>query len=149
LGIYYGVVFGFIMMGAFVASLAKDLFGESVEKSKELYRLEIYQTEADLLKPCRFPLRTQALNTLSGYAIVHIHDDGDLTVRSQGKLYVVTTEGEIFEQKMNLSMTQILRPYVRTSHRNITIYYAGSGFLYRITASPLNLKLKNARLTKY
>jgi uncharacterized membrane protein (UPF0127 family)/antirestriction protein ArdC len=93
--------FGFIMMGALVVSLAKDVFGESIERPKELYRLEISQTEVDLLKPCRFPLRTQALNTLTGYDIVHVHDDGDLTVRSQGKLYVVTTEGKIFEQKMN------------------------------------------------
>ena len=55
--------------------------------------------EATLLDPKRFPKRTEALKKLKGYEIVEVHDDGDLTVSSQGKLYVVTTEGQIFEQK--------------------------------------------------
>lgn len=30
--------------------------------------------------------------------VLHIHDDGDLTIRCRGKKYVVTTEGEVFKE---------------------------------------------------
>lgn len=30
--------------------------------------------------------------------IVHVHDDGDLTIKCGGKKYVVTTEGEVFKK---------------------------------------------------
>ncbi len=52
-----------------------------------------------------FPEREQALVRLmdritwTNYEIVQRHDDGDLTVSSGGKLYVVTTDGKIFEQR--------------------------------------------------
>jgi uncharacterized membrane protein (UPF0127 family)/antirestriction protein ArdC len=90
---------GFAMMGTFVINLVNDFSGEPSDKSKILNRIELTQSESDLLKPCKFPKRTQALNKLNRYEVVHVHDDGDLTVRSRGKLYVVTTEGELFEQK--------------------------------------------------
>ena len=35
--------------------------------------------------------------------ILHIHDDGDLTIKCGGKKYVVTTEGEVFEEVMTES----------------------------------------------
>jgi hypothetical protein len=61
--------------------------------------VEFSQIEIDLLSPQRFPKRTRALNKLKGYDVIYVHDDGDLTVRSRGKLYVVTNEGQIFEQR--------------------------------------------------
>lgn len=38
----------------------------------------------------------QALRRLGNYKIVQQHDDGDLTVKSNEILYVVTTDGKIF-----------------------------------------------------
>jgi hypothetical protein len=46
-----------------------------------------------------FPERERTLARLGKHDIVQVHDDGDLTVRSHGKLYVITTEGKTFEQK--------------------------------------------------
>ena len=46
----------------------------------------------------QFPKREEALRDLGEYKVVEYHDDGDLTVTSQGRLYVVTTEGQTFEQ---------------------------------------------------
>ena len=40
------------------------------------------------------------MRKIHAYEIVEIHDDGDLTIEdSEGKLYVVTTAGQVFEQK--------------------------------------------------
>ncbi|KKK53665.1 hypothetical protein LCGC14_3092510, partial [marine sediment metagenome] len=47
-----------------------------------------------LLEPERFPKRTKALEKMKPYSVAHTHDDGDLTIISGGKLWVVTTEGE-------------------------------------------------------
>jgi len=44
-------------------------------------------------------LQTNALKRLWPYRIVDYHSDGDLTVLSVGRLYVVTTEGGVFEEK--------------------------------------------------
>jgi hypothetical protein len=49
----------------------------------------------------QFPKLKEALFKLGDYELVQVHDDGDLTVRSGGKLWVVTTNGKIFEQKSN------------------------------------------------
>ena len=38
----------------------------------------------------------EALKKLGKYSIIQTHDDGDLTVKSAGKLYVVTTDGKTF-----------------------------------------------------
>ena len=38
----------------------------------------------------------EALKRLDPYETVKVHEDGDLTVRSGGRLYVVTTDGEVF-----------------------------------------------------
>ncbi len=64
----------------------------------KLKRAELTKAQEDLLDPQRFPKRREALDKLRGYDVVEVHDDGDLTVRSRGKLYVVTTEGQMFEQ---------------------------------------------------
>ncbi len=45
-----------------------------------------------------YPLQTEALRKLGDHTVVTLHDDGDVTVKSQGKLYVVTTGGTTFEQ---------------------------------------------------
>jgi len=72
---------------------------EQEHRSEYLSKLPQTAEEIALLDPKRFPKRTEALKKLKGYEVVEVHDDGDLTVRSQGKLYVVTTEGQVFEQK--------------------------------------------------
>lgn len=45
-----------------------------------------------------FPLRDKALAQLGAHVVVQEHDDGDLTVRVGEKLYVVTTDGKVFEE---------------------------------------------------
>ena len=46
-----------------------------------------------------YPQQTEALQKLRQYTVVTLHEDGDVTVKSQGKLYVVTTAGSVFEQQ--------------------------------------------------
>jgi hypothetical protein len=43
-----------------------------------------------------FPFRLDALEKLKPYTILQVHDDGDLTVRSAGKEWIVSTEGKAF-----------------------------------------------------
>lgn len=45
-----------------------------------------------------YPPQTEALKKLGPHTVVTLHDDGAATVRSQGKLFIVTTGGNIFEQ---------------------------------------------------
>jgi len=75
----------------------------------KLKRVEFTPQEISLLDPQRFPKQTEALVKLRGYDMIEVHDDGDLTVRSRGKLYVVTTEGRIFEQQ-HLPQTHQVKP---------------------------------------
>lgn len=92
---------GFILMGGLAISLVKDLAEEALEEPAELRLVESGQPETGMLNPWRFPRRTGALNRLGAYDVVHVHDDGDLTVRSHDELYVVTTDGKVFEQELN------------------------------------------------
>jgi len=78
--------------------------------SWKLKRVDLTPQEISLLAPERFPRRTDALIKLKGYDVIEVHDDGDLTVRSRGKFYVVTTEGQTFEQKEYLPKTHQVRP---------------------------------------
>lgn len=45
------------------------------------------------------PLQEEALDRLWPYSILEVHDDGDLTISSAGKKYVVTTEGGVFGEE--------------------------------------------------
>ncbi len=94
---------GFTLMGVFAISLAQDFAKEALGEPKQLRLVESSQSDAVLLDPRRFPKRTEALNKLGVYDVIHVHDDGDLTVRSRGKLHVVTTDGEVFKQEPNPS----------------------------------------------
>ena len=94
---------GFALMGVLAISMTQDLAKEALEEPKPLRLVGSSQSEAILLNPGRFPKRTGALNKLGVYDVVHVHDDGDLTVRSRDKLYVVTTDGEVFRQELNPS----------------------------------------------
>ncbi len=51
----------------------------------------------------KFPQQDKSLATIkalgSGFRIVEVHDDGDLTVESDGRKYVVTTDGAMFGQE--------------------------------------------------
>jgi len=91
---------GFTLMGVFAISLAKDFSKEALGEPKQLRLVESSKSEAGLLNPRRFPKRTGTLNKLGVYDVVHVHDDGDLTVRSHGELYVVTTDGEVFSHEL-------------------------------------------------
>jgi uncharacterized membrane protein (UPF0127 family) len=88
---------GFTLVGIFAISFAKA----ALKGPEQLRSAESSQSEADLLNPMRFPKRTEALDRLGVHDVVHVHDDGDLTVHSRGKLYVVTTEGEVFKQELS------------------------------------------------
>lgn len=46
----------------------------------------------DLLQPTKIPMR------LGKCEILKVHDDGDVTAECGGKKFVITTEGEIFEE---------------------------------------------------
>jgi len=92
---------GFALIGAFVITLAKNFAKGVLEEPKELRRTEPAQSEIGLLNSRRFLKRAEVLNKLRDYDVLHVHEDGDLTVRSRGKLFVVTTEGQLFEQKPN------------------------------------------------
>lgn len=43
-----------------------------------------------------YPLRKAALQKLKPYTITEVHDDGDLTVQSGGKEWIVSTEGKAY-----------------------------------------------------
>ncbi len=45
------------------------------------------------------PLQKAALDRLWPHSVIEIHSDGDLTVRSGDKKYIVTTEGGVFEEE--------------------------------------------------
>lgn len=45
------------------------------------------------------PLQEEALDRLWPYGILEVHDDGDLTIMSAGKKYVVTTDGGVFAEE--------------------------------------------------
>jgi uncharacterized membrane protein (UPF0127 family) len=92
---------GFTLVGIFAVSLVKDFAKAALKEPEQLWSAESSQSEAGLLNPKRFPKRTEALDRLGVYDVVHLHGDGDLTVHSRGKLYVVTTEGEVFKQELN------------------------------------------------
>ncbi len=92
---------GLALMGGLTISLVKDVVKEALGEPAELRLVESSQSESGLLNPWRFPKRTGALNKLGVYDVVHVHDDGDLTVRSHDELYVVTTDGKVFEQELN------------------------------------------------
>jgi hypothetical protein len=68
---------------------------------------------AGLLTPGKFPKRDEALKKLGQVTIVEVHDDGDLTVRSGGKLYVVTTDGKTFEQ----TASYLKDPFIKVGER--------------------------------
>lgn len=46
-----------------------------------------------------FPKRDAALSSIGDCKTLYQHDDGDVTVSCQGKNYVVTTEGAVFEER--------------------------------------------------
>lgn len=48
------------------------------------------------------PASIARLKTLGNYQIVHIHDDGDLTVKVEGYDFIVSTEGETFVNATNI-----------------------------------------------
>jgi hypothetical protein len=51
-----------------------------------------------LLEPAKtFPQRDAAMKALGACQVIHIHDDGDLTVECSGRLFVITTEGAVFQ----------------------------------------------------
>lgn len=81
----------------------------------KLKRVEFTPEEIALLDSRRFPKRTEALYRLKGHDVIRVHGDGDLTVRSRGKFYVVTREGQIFEEKDYLSQT--LKPESQSKYR--------------------------------
>ncbi|MDP3062161.1 MAG: hypothetical protein Q8O40_02945 [Chloroflexota bacterium] len=46
----------------------------------------------------RFPPQDAELRKFRNYDIVEVHDDGDLTIRAGGFLWVFTTDGQVFRQ---------------------------------------------------
>ena len=50
------------------------------------------------------------IDGLGSCDILKIHDDGDLTVKCGGKKFMVTSEGDIFEEKDKSLLTDPLDP---------------------------------------
>jgi hypothetical protein len=50
-----------------------------------------------------------ALRCLGEHKVVQQHDDGDLTVQSGKDLYVVTTDGKVFQEVDPCKPTRIMR----------------------------------------
>jgi hypothetical protein len=51
-----------------------------------------------LLKTKYFPKRDEAVKSLHNPKVVEVHDDGDLTVKKNKSLFVITTQGQTFRQ---------------------------------------------------
>lgn len=74
--------------------LVRDWATDGLIKGGFTSRQEAADFAVDLLTGLK--QQVQALRKLGKYDIVQTHDDGDLTVRVGDKLYVVTTEGQVF-----------------------------------------------------
>jgi GNAT superfamily N-acetyltransferase len=59
---------------------------------------ELREPFGGLLAYGRFPKRDEAIQKLGKVTVAEVHDNGGLTVRSAGKLYLVTAQGETIEQ---------------------------------------------------
>lgn len=70
---------------------------ESSEAEYEAMKETLRTSLVPIEKP--FPKRDEALTALRQYTVLHQHDDGDLTVQSNNKVFIVTTEGGVFESK--------------------------------------------------
>lgn len=78
---------------------AQDLRHELIEmnlmRSGQGYE-EAHLTALKLEKQSITPKEIDALSKIGSYSVSHIHDDGDLTIKSKGRDFVVTTEGQVF-----------------------------------------------------
>ena len=68
------------------------------ERFQDELTKELRDPFGGLLAAGRFPKRDEAIQKLGKVTVAHVHDNGDVTVRSGGKLYLVTTQGETSEQ---------------------------------------------------
>ena len=113
--------------------------------------------ERRLLDPKRFPKRTKALyQQLKGFNVIHVHDDGDLTVRSRGKLYVVTTEGEVFQQRTGDEALRVILGEAKEQDLSVTpvgtcyqdawrfLIKEGEGYLVHGTVFSQGKRIKHA-----
>lgn len=65
------------------------------------YAKELGLPEVSREPTSQFSLRDEALARLGPHEIVERHDDGDLTIRNDTTLYVVTTDGKVFRLLAN------------------------------------------------
>ncbi len=81
-------------MDASIVDVIVQLVGAGLQVAKTAVAKPIRpEPLAPLLQ---FPARDQAVAALPGAELVSAHDDGDLTVRSRGREYVVTTQGKVY-----------------------------------------------------
>ncbi len=75
------------------SEVAKERDETSIQKegSEEAWK----ESDGDIQK---FPAQEKVLSRLPDYGVVEEHDDGDLTLGIDGKLYVLTTSGDLFAQ---------------------------------------------------
>lgn len=74
---------------------------EIIERNLILAGMEYWPAHLTALKLEKAkitPEEVDALARLGVYEVVHVHDDGDLTVKANGKEIVVTTEGKTYEE---------------------------------------------------
>ncbi len=81
---------------------AEDLRHELIERGLMKAGQSYWDAHSTALRLEKIDLPPKEINSLAklgNYTVEHVHDDGDLTVKSQDKSYVVTTEGKLFEEK--------------------------------------------------
>lgn len=86
---------------------------------------ELREPFGGLLAAGRFPKRDEAIQKLGKVTVAEVRDNGDLTVRSAGKLYVVTTEGQTFEQ--TASFLKSRKSYLRERRPDWAEEFEGIG----------------------
>jgi hypothetical protein len=76
-------------------NLRHELVERGLMKAGEKY----YPAHLTALKIEKSPITPKEIDTLAKigqYEVTHVHDDGDLTIKSKGKEMVITTEGKTF-----------------------------------------------------
>jgi len=76
--------------------------GENIEVEKYLkkFPLSSYTQFGEGKPATRFPKQEEALKLLGDtYKLIETHSDGDLTIEVGGEKYVVTTAGDVFEER--------------------------------------------------
>jgi len=81
------------------ANVVEQYVRQHPRQIKRILKAELGNNGARIKKTNNlYPKRFGALKHFPGYRVLKRHDDGDLTIKSDGKKFLITTTGEMFEQ---------------------------------------------------